>query len=247
MGPGGLVSGHPSRLQKRIFGQKVGGVDLLGLMPGFQVAGIGIDNPSGSWLLVAPLNQFVPPYTMAWASPIDPPNITVEVSYPATGPGGLLSTNAGAPAVVTLYGYSVAASGGYPYIGSQQPPQLIVSGFASYAPATILACPAGQRIRLYTITLDVSAIIAPYLTTGAQFATLEPLTGGVGFGAGTALTQFAGAMEPVPPVYLATVSYLPFGLDGPVGANLNGKITPRLVTGGSLFLGCIMEAYCTVI
>ncbi len=76
-----------------------------------QIRGITIDNPSGSWLRVTGIEDFVPPFTMGWGANVNPARLTVDVLF-ADSPSGTASQLIGNMPVVTLYDYAVPASGG---------------------------------------------------------------------------------------------------------------------------------------
>lgn len=237
----GLVSGQPSNLSRRYFGKAVGDASLTGLSPGWQVAGISIDNYSGSWLLVEPIHLLVPPYVLGWATPVSPANATIEITY-VPGPGGFLGTTAGAPAVVTLTGYPVAPSPGVPFIASQQSPTLsVLPGFTNYGVPnkTLIAGVANQRLRIYSV------LITPNVNGQGTSPIRWQLV--LAFGAGTLLTQnvYFGVVgrEPIPLLF-------PLGLDGPVGANLNGGLLELWLSGtgmGTIIAQPIITVYKTLI
>lgn len=226
----GLVSGQPSNLSRRYFGQAVGDTSLTGLSPGWLVAGISVDNYSGSWLLVEPIHLLVPPYVLGWATPVSPANATVEITY-VPGPGGFLGTTAGAPAVVTLTGYPLPPSPGVPYTASQQAPTLaaLLSFTAYNTNKTLKAGTAGQRIRIYQV------LILPNVTEGS-LVTFQLV---LAFGSGTTLGPGAiyNGLVKREPIALG----FPLGLDSPLaGLNINGALQERWTNAGT-GLGTVIQ------
>lgn len=74
------------------------GVDLIGIVgPTWQIAGIRVDNPTGSWLTIDNLGEFVPPYTIGWATTCVPTRLRVNVRF-TNSPSGQVSDPRG-PAV----------------------------------------------------------------------------------------------------------------------------------------------------
>lgn len=80
---------------------------------GWQIAGITIDNPSGSWLNVSGVNQGVPPYTLGWSAPLSPTQWRASVRFVAS-PSGTPSSTTGKPVTVRLHDTPVPASLGFP-------------------------------------------------------------------------------------------------------------------------------------
>lgn len=146
------------------------GVDIIGWRPiNFKVAGIRIDNPSGSWLFVDIIgmqlqNQFVPPYTIGWQS--DPPYPVPEISVSfVDGPAGQISTQAGDPITIWVYNRPIGNSPGHPFITEFTP------NFANIMAATdvplstglsgnLIPGTAGRRIRLTAISVALGGFPA---------------------------------------------------------------------------------------
>lgn len=79
----------------------------------WQIAGIAIDNPSGSWLLVEGINQTVPPYVKGWTYPVTPSQLNISVRF-VDSPSGSLSQLVGGQPHVILYDQPVPISAGFP-------------------------------------------------------------------------------------------------------------------------------------
>ena len=54
-----------------------------------QIEGIRIDNPSGSWLLVSGIDQYVPPYRSGWQYPVSPSQSSISVRFVDSPSGSL--------------------------------------------------------------------------------------------------------------------------------------------------------------
>lgn len=79
---------------------------------GWHIAGITIDNPSGSWLRVTGIEQFVPPYTIGWQRSILPQQASVSVLFVAS-PSGTPSTTLGEPITVRVSDVPLPEAPGY--------------------------------------------------------------------------------------------------------------------------------------
>jgi hypothetical protein len=66
------------------------------------IQGIVIDNPSGSWLRVTGIEQYVPPYTVGWSYPVVPAAASLDVLF-TDSPSGSPSELVGNPVTVNLY------------------------------------------------------------------------------------------------------------------------------------------------
>lgn len=89
------------------------GVDLIGCAGnGWLISGIVIDNPTGAWLKVSGINDYVPPYTQGWARPVVPAAIAIDVVFTAQGPAGSASDFIGDPIDVTVLDLAVETSNG---------------------------------------------------------------------------------------------------------------------------------------
>ena len=78
----------------------------------WQIGGIRVDNPTGSWLLVDSINQFIPPYTNGWQADFIPAASSLSIKF-VDSPSGSVSTLVGDPLTVTLYDTPVGASQGF--------------------------------------------------------------------------------------------------------------------------------------
>lgn len=82
------------------------------LQGGWQIAGIKIDNKSGSWIAL-PDGAFCPPYTIGWGHSFQPTLASIDVLF-STGPASQISTRQGDDPVVTIYSNPVGESPGIP-------------------------------------------------------------------------------------------------------------------------------------
>jgi hypothetical protein len=151
------------------------GVDLVSASGlAWEVAGINIDNPSGSWLLVKGIEQYVPPYTNGWQYPLIPQQASVTVRF-VDSPSGSQSSLIGDPPVVTLYNEPVGPSQGFPSGAGARVSIVPLSqvafapvGAVHYgeldAPQTVIAANVGERliIRRLSILPDLSYGLADF-------------------------------------------------------------------------------------
>lgn len=125
---------------------------------GWQIKGIRVDNPSGSWLSVAPFNRSIPPYTLNWYTSYNASVANVSVKF-VDGPVGKLSTLVGNPVTVTIYNTEVGSSDGVPFIGTTKPDVLIanINGLTANIVPTIypliVAPGLTSRLRLFSFSL----------------------------------------------------------------------------------------------
>jgi hypothetical protein len=75
----------------------------LSISESWQIASILIDNPSGSWLYVSPLNRYIPPHTIAWSANFKPTTQSVSVLFADAPAGGIASVNIGGPVIVQIF------------------------------------------------------------------------------------------------------------------------------------------------
>ena len=93
----------PPTLQRIYFSKAVGDNQsggIGGMEPGFLIRGVTVDNPSGSWVLLQPTNQFIAPFTFGWSSTLLPGSQVISASY-VIGPTGQAISTFGQPAVST--------------------------------------------------------------------------------------------------------------------------------------------------
>lgn len=137
--------------------------DLVAMsLPAGHARGIVIDNPSGSWLTVYPLFDYVPPYTLGWSRDFPMSVASATVRY-TDGPSGEISTLAGDPMSVALDTDPVGASDGSP-----APGQAFITGFTPVlgfsdldrqvtalsggtGSIVLVAGIAGKRLRVFSI------------------------------------------------------------------------------------------------
>lgn len=126
------------------------GTDLeSATIPAYQIAGIVIDNPSGSWLRVSGVEKYVPPYTNQWSYPCSPKLASVSVRF-VDSPSGSQSVLVGLPPIVTLYNVGVPA-----YAGT----------------------PSGAGARVATTPLYESAFFVLFVNTTVSYTVLTPPVG----------------------------------------------------------------------
>lgn len=93
------------------------GEDIESWQPGFQIAGLRIDNPSGSWLHVETLNRYVPPYTLEYRADFIPSTTSLTIRF-TDSPTGTPSELVGEPIVVQAFDTPQGFSQGYPSGGA---------------------------------------------------------------------------------------------------------------------------------
>lgn len=131
------------------------GRDIIGIQPGWLIAGLVVDNPSGSWLtLDLPYGPaFIPPYTLGFATAIAPAAQVIGVRY-TTGPTDLVSSTAGDPFVVYVFDNPVANNAGTPFITPAPEAQFFSGTFTTLdnavpsASVIIPAPSATSRVRI---------------------------------------------------------------------------------------------------
>lgn len=135
--------------------------DLVAIsLPSGEASSIVIDNPSGSWLSVFPLHDFVPPYTLQWSRDFPYSIASATVRYTA-GPADQPSTLEGDPITAWLDSERVGASEGVSAPGANFRPlttptlDVVVqaqhlNSFAIQTNSLILAASVvGLRVRIY--------------------------------------------------------------------------------------------------
>lgn len=71
----------------------------------FDVASIAVDNPTGCWLLVEPLERYIPPNRIGWRANLSPTAKTITIRFVDAPTGGVASVITGGPIVVTVSDY----------------------------------------------------------------------------------------------------------------------------------------------
>ncbi len=133
-------------------------------LPGsFQIAGITIDNPCGSWLFIPQDHTFIPPYTLGFAHSFAPTLSRIDILF-ANGPAGQISTQLGDVPTVYIFDTPVAESAGVASSGGQ--------GFILQFTPVLLAINTTFDIGLVTVTQNLIPAIATnrvrVLTLSAQ-------------------------------------------------------------------------------
>lgn len=93
------------------------------LLGGQQIRGVQVDNPSGSWLYLPEIQEYVPPYVLGWARNIR--NAVLKLSFKfVDGPSGQLSTRAGGLPLADIYDTNIPDSEGVPFQSRQDQPEI---------------------------------------------------------------------------------------------------------------------------
>jgi hypothetical protein len=131
--------------------------DLVAMSsPAGHAKGIVIDNPSGSWLLVFPTYDYVPPYVLGWSRDFPYEVASTTVRY-VNGPSGQISTQQGDPFDVVLdtdvveVPCLVDGNGVQPTRVGALPPQLaaLISTNVNVQELTVEAALTGRRDHVY--------------------------------------------------------------------------------------------------
>lgn len=79
---------------------------------GFQIGSLKIDNPTGMWLLIEPINKYIPPNTLGWVTNLIPKRTQLRLLYVNAPYNGAISVVSGGPIIVQVYGdYSIETIG----------------------------------------------------------------------------------------------------------------------------------------
>lgn len=81
----------------------------------WQIARVSIDNPSGLWLYLSPVDRWVPPQTIGWVVNIYPTTTMLTIGYVDAPAGGIASTVTGGPIVATVFDEQTADITGLDY------------------------------------------------------------------------------------------------------------------------------------
>lgn len=206
------------------------GEDIRSLGAPWQIAGITVDNPSGSWLLIPNIGN-IPPYTMGWATSPVPTVMVIDVLF-SESPSGSPSTLTGQPITVTISDDPVGESNGLPS-GAQQSDSPIGAGIqfsgivlVDTTPNTLLPVIDGTRIvpiRL-TVSYNMSTLggsLGPSILTPRGVSQIH----GSEFDPATTLadTIFTLSISPEAPAfeYIFTAGYIM-----PSGTTLRIQVLP---------------------
>lgn len=188
-------------------------------LPAGHARGIVIDNPSGSWLTVFPLYDFVPPYTIGWARDFPMSIASATVRY-TDGPSGQISTQQGDPMSIALDTDPVGSSDGSPAPGA--------TFIEQFTP--VLAFADLDRV-VFAATGGTGSVILVSGITGKRHRLLT-LTPTLQFGTATTqsasnvwfrMSDFSGRpslrclLTPHAPFAIFT---FPLGLDFPIGLSI---------------------------
>ncbi len=193
----------------------------------YQIAGIKIDNPSGSWILL-PDGTFVPPYTLGFGHSFQPRIALIDVLW-ANGPAGQVSTQQGDQAIVTIYSNPVGESPGIPsgqgtgFIEQFTPvitaSALIYAKVSGSGFTTLFASVVGKRYRILTTSICYSVVNG--LTIGSIY-TDSPVTYRIEGSSG--ITTVPVALGMISPAHPVDPRVFPNGVDCPTGAPIRVRI-----------------------
>lgn len=140
------------------------GGGIAAMQEGFLIRGVVIDNPSGSWVVLKPTLQYIPPYTFGWSTNIVPGQQVMGAAYIDGPVGNQPSSKAGLPVVIYLYDIQVGNQAGYTFVDTN-PDTLLLNGVVTATLAgsqpTLLTPPSGKRIRLLSANIGYTIVTAP--------------------------------------------------------------------------------------
>lgn len=140
----------------------------------YQIAGVTIDNPCGSWLLIVEDNTYIPPYTFRFAHTFAPTLNRISIMY-ANGPAGQISTQEGDVPTAQIYDRPVAESAGLQdstgaaFVNRSDQPEVQTGLIALHAPdptanstfTTFLAGSTTKRLRVYGVIFQTINPVTP--------------------------------------------------------------------------------------
>jgi len=139
------------------------GTDIIQWGTLWQIAGVSVDNPTGSWLNIPDVGD-VPPYTLQWTRGVSPTKSNISVVF-APSPAGTPSQEVGRSVKVTIYDEPLPDGQGYPAGAAEI--QLPGRGDIQYEVISLgvddilghindLACPVGFHLEMVTAVLSAS-------------------------------------------------------------------------------------------
>lgn len=134
-----------------------GDLPSISLVAG-EARGIVIDNPSGSWLTVYPIADFVPPYTLQWTRDFPWGIASATVRY-TNGPAEQPSSIEGDPMTVWLDSDPVGASNGISTPGSAFRPlstttqDILDTDTYIGLPIVLIPAEVGKLARIYSFSI----------------------------------------------------------------------------------------------
>lgn len=190
---------------------------------GHQIAGVRIDNKSGSWLLLND-GTFVPPYTIGFGHSFQPTLASIDVLF-ANGPAGQVTTQQGDNPVVTIYSEPVGESPGVPSgqgtaFVEQFTPTVVGSVSAAISASTgmtsqslNLPAVANKRYRIFTVFASMKSVF------GVPSGPVDNYDSGIYFLVySQANTNFRAAEGRLNPHHPIDRAIYPIGFDMPVGS-----------------------------
>ena len=193
------------------------GTDVIALtLPVGEILGLRIDNPSGSWLLIQPINEYVPPYILGWTRSFSTAAASIDIRF-VNGPAGQISTRVGDPVRYTVdslpLGISEGVASGNAVAGFIEQftpviPVSLVDQTVSFSGTTLTIIPAvaNQRVRLLSFSISYGfGLAGGNHDTPIGWALLDT----------SVSTRFAGGMFGAG-VSKESVRLYPAGLDFPV-------------------------------
>lgn len=198
------------------------------VLPGsYQIAGIKIDNKSGSWLLLSD-GTFIPPYTLDFGHSFQPTVASLNVLF-ANGPAGQVSTQQGDNPIVTIYSEPVNESPGVPsglgkgFIEQFTPivstsTTILVPTSTGVTSQIVLAAITNRRFRVLTVDTRLGALWQAPPNPDGQYD--SGLIYSI-FGAPSFTSIARGRLRPD---HIIDHHIFPLGLDLVVGDSINATV-----------------------
>lgn len=137
------------------------------LLGGQQIRGARIDNPSGSWLYIPEITDYVPPYTFGWQRNITNGILKFSVIF-RDGPAGQLSTLAGNAPELDIYDVQIPDAEGVPFQSRQEQPEIRavqasvdMTAASGNVTTNLLGGSSTQRVRVFGCWIRNLSVDAP--------------------------------------------------------------------------------------
>lgn len=202
--------------------------NIDGITPGWPIACVGIDNPTGSWLSIRPFDIFVAPYTLGFQTNLVPATNSLSIDFLQFGPNNAVSSSSGVnPVNIIVYDRELGNEPGNAFIPVI--PELTnvnVSINADFTNGTSFETviagtvpPTGQRIRLFRCSAALTSNAATNNTSESNVyvAVAEHTTGitivtfSLSVGATFASAEFGQGLDLTLNNQLSTKTSIPWG------------------------------------
>lgn len=144
------------------------------------ILGVVVDNPTGGWLYIVELRDYVPPYTLQWSRDLEYAGSAISVVY-GSAPSGQVSTNQGDPYTVTLDSGTVGASAGVPssYIQQFTQSKILLCSHTYSAGSVVNTLTQQSTTEFFGTTkrARIRQIILEHINLTGTMALITPITG----------------------------------------------------------------------